>query len=134
MQDTFAGAPPDRFVCLGQKICLLRSASGNRIAWVDDARYAGPACDTADLVIAPRARFDTCRSNALMLNGASLRRTGAVEIDFAASRDPESWHLHAAMTGIRRPWTQHRAYDWRTRSMDEQLPERLARMISDSGG
>jgi ComEC/Rec2-related protein len=134
MQHAFATAPANRFVCLGQKICLLRSAGGTRIAWVDDARYAGPACDTADLVIAPRARFDTCRSDALMLNGASLRRIGAVEIDFTGSRDPDSWHLRAAMIGIRRPWTQHRAYDWRTRSMDEQLPARLARMISDSGG
>lgn len=58
-----------------------------RIVTVEDARFIGIACEEADVVVTPiMLRFRDCRSGAMLLNGQSLRRTGAVEI-FAVSAD-----------------------------------------------
>ncbi len=127
-------APRDRFVCMPKAWCAVKARAGPILVVVEDGRYAGAACDTAAIVVAARARFDHCRSDALMLNGTTLRKTGAIEISLAGSTDIYRWTLRTAMAGQDRPWTRHRYYDWRTGAFDKILPEPLATMISGSGG
>jgi hypothetical protein len=124
--EEIASAPEGRFDCVRSAWCTTRSTQGMIIAVVEDGRYAGAACDVAGLVIAPTARFDHCRSGAMILNGATLRRTGALEIFLKGSAMSEDWTIHAAMTdggrGQTRPWTRHRYYDWRRRTFDTEIP------------
>lgn len=115
----------DVFSCQPKAWCALMSPEGVLVVIVEGGRYAGAACDVAGLVIAPRARFDHCRSGAPMLNGASLRKTGAMEIDFSASAKAEDWHITAAMADAVRPWSIHRQYDWRRDTYDPSLPSWL---------
>jgi ComEC/Rec2-related protein len=122
-----------RFACIARIGCVARSREGIVIAVMEDARYAGLGCDIADLVIAGHARFDTCRSGALMLNGSTLRRTGAIEIDFHNTRDKTLWRTQAAVYGTARPWTESRAYDWRSRSFSNDLPEPVRRLLDAEG-
>jgi ComEC/Rec2-related protein len=126
-------APTGRFTCEKKAWCAASTDNGIVIA-VEDGRYAGAACDAANLVIAPRARFDQCRSGALMINGTTLRKTGALEISFNGVADIRRWQILPAMAGEDRPWSRHRHYDWRSRSFDKSLPEPLRQLISDSGG
>ncbi|MGK6313787.1 ComEC/Rec2 family competence protein [Neorhizobium sp. DT-125] len=127
-------APAGHFICTPRIWCATRTAAGVIVASVEDGRYAGAACDAADLVIAPRARFDRCRSGALMINGDTLRRTGALEVFLNGAREIRHWRIHAAMAGRDRPWTRHRHYDWRSQTFNSALPEALRPLISDSGG
>ena len=130
-----AAADAGRFHCLPKLWCVAVAHEGGvSIVVVEDPRLAGSACDLAALVVAPRARFDECRSGAVLLNAASLRKTGAIEIYLNGSPDPSLWRVNAASAGTRRPWTSHRLYDWRNDSFDETLPLALLRMISGSGG
>jgi ComEC/Rec2-related protein len=122
-----------RFTCLPRAWCAARSDDGVVVAAVEDGRYTGAACDAAGLVIAPRARFDRCRSGALLLNGATLRKTGAIEIVTSGMTKPAEWQIRTAMAGIDRPWTRHRHYDWRSRSFDPRLPEPVREPFSDNG-
>jgi len=121
-QKLMRGAGGDVFSCQPKAWCAFRSPDGVLIVIVDDGRYAGAACDVAGLVIAPRARFDNCRSGVPMLNGTSLRKTGSIEIDFSASTKAEDWHISTAITDTVRPWTLHRQYDWRRDAYDPGLP------------
>ncbi|WP_281029168.1 ComEC/Rec2 family competence protein [Rhizobium deserti] len=122
-----------RFTCLPRAWCAARSAEGVVVAVVEDGRYTGAACDAAGLIIASRARFDRCRSGALLLNGATLRKTGAIEIVTSGMTKPGEWQIRTAMAGIDRPWTWHRHYDWRSRSFNRRLPEPVRQLINDSG-
>ncbi|WP_105401255.1 ComEC/Rec2 family competence protein [Neorhizobium sp. T7_12] len=126
-------APAGRFTCKPTAWCAASTGKGIVIV-VEDGRYAGAACDAASLVIAPRARFDQCRSGALMINGATLRKTGALEISLNGATDIRRWQIRAAMAGADRPWSRHRHYDWRSQGFDSSLPEPLRQMISDTGG
>jgi ComEC/Rec2-related protein len=127
-------APLDRFACVPKAWCAVRARAGPILVVVEDARYAGAACDTAAIVVAARARFDRCRSAALMLNATSLRKTGSIELSLAGSADIRHWTLQTAMLGQDRPWTRHRFYDWRTRAFDQSLPEPLNTLVNGSGG
>lgn len=111
-----------KFSCQAKAWCVLMSPDGVLVAVVDDGRYAGAACDVAGLVIAPRARFDQCRSGAPMLNGASLRKSGSIEIDFSGSTKAEGWNIRTAMADTVRPWSVHRQYDWRRDAYNPHLP------------
>jgi ComEC/Rec2-related protein len=126
-------APAGRFICEPTAWCAASMGKGIVIA-VEDGRYAGAACDAANLVIAPRARFDKCRSGALMINAATLRKAGALEISLNGATDIRRWQIRAAMAGGDRPWSRHRHYDWRSQAFDRSLPEPLRQMISDTGG
>ena len=53
-----------------------------QISILENAVAGNPAA----IVIAPRARFDRCRSGALILNGETLRKTGAIEIAFPVTK------------------------------------------------
>jgi len=127
-------APVGRFICTPRAWCAARTEEGVVVAAVEDGRYAGAACDVATIVIAPRARFDRCRSGALMVDGKTLRKTGALEVSLNGAKSIQHWQIHAAMAGQDRPWTRHRHYDWRNRTFDMSLPEPLRSLISDSGG
>ena len=115
-------AKTGQFSCQAKAWCTLMSPDGVVIVVVEDGRYAGAACDVAGLVIAPRVRFDHCRSGTPMLNGASLRRTGSIEIDFSGSVNAGDWHVTTAMADTVRPWSVHRDYDWRRNVYDASLP------------
>ncbi|MEB2843662.1 ComEC/Rec2 family competence protein [Endobacterium cereale] len=125
MQKALHENPSETFACAARSWCVARSRDGPTIAVVEDARYAGPACDVAQVVIATRARFDRCRSGALMINGEVLRRTGALEIRFNGKANPQEWSVIAAMAGADRSWARHRQYDWRRGVFDPALPEPL---------
>lgn len=84
------------------------------------------------MVIVPRARFNTCRSGKPLLNGATLRKTGALEIDFAGSRVHADRQIATAMTGSFRPWSIHRQYDWRRNMYDPSLPDWLTRVTGSA--
>lgn len=96
------------------------------VVTLEDSRYLGAACDAADLVIAPRVRIDQCRSGALLLSGATLRKTGALEIAFPEGgrslRDQRNWQIVTSFDGSQRPWSVHRHYDWRLDRYDAGLP------------
>lgn len=115
------------FSCQAKAWCVLMSPEGVLVVAVEDGRYAGAACDVADLVIAPRARFDHCRSGAPMLNGANLRKAGSIEIDFSGSVKADDWSISTAIVGAVRPWSVHRQYDWRRDIYDPYLPTWLQR-------
>lgn len=138
MRNALRESVSDTFVCASRSWCVARTARGPTVAVVEDARFAGPACDVAHVLVAARARFDRCRSGALMINGEALRRTGALEIRFNGNSDPEKWSIAAAMAGADRSWTRHRAYDWRRNLFDPTLPEPLRFLrgkagVSDNG-
>ncbi|WP_093001257.1 ComEC/Rec2 family competence protein [Rhizobium sp. NFR07] len=121
-----------KFTCRERAWCTAMSPAGVIVVVVEDGRYTGAACDVADLVIAPRARFDTCRSGKPLLNVATLRKTGALEIDFAGSRVHADWQIATAMTGSSRPWSIHRQYDWRRDAYDPSLPDWLTRVTGSA--
>ncbi|MCO5733909.1 ComEC/Rec2 family competence protein [Rhizobium sp. SSA_523] len=125
------------FSCLRGKACLIRTSDGVRIVLLEDARYVGSACDSADLVIARRSRMQACRSGAVLITGDHLRRLGAVTLKFGGSADRKAWSMTAAMpveTEQLRPWQIHRTYAWTTRSFDNHLPDHLRRLINGNGG
>jgi competence protein ComEC len=116
-----------RFACHGRDWCVAMLENGTMLATIADAAYLGPACDTADIVVTPvRLRLDRCRSGATLYTGASLRRTGSVEIDLSASQPVVS----TAFQALNRPWERHRAYDWRTAGFPSGSPPSP---LSDSG-
>lgn len=120
------------FVCAGRSWCLARSVAGPIIAIVEDARFAGPACDVAQIVVAQRARFPSCYSGAFMVNGEALRRTGSLEIRFNASSEPRDWSIVTAFAGVDRTWMVHRQYDWRRDVFDPTLPAPLQALSLDA--
>lgn len=124
-----------RFHCQTSLACLSVTGEGTRILVLQDARYVGPACDEADLVVAPTSRLAACRSGAILITGEHLRRTGAVELSLAADgRDRTSWSLTPSFTGETRPWQIHRAYSWRSGQDDNHVPPHLLRLINDNDG
>ncbi|HEX2148484.1 MAG TPA: hypothetical protein VHG11_12655 [Pseudorhizobium sp.] len=127
-----AGMRPGQFICRGKLWCAAVIVEDINIVTVEDARITGLGCDLAHLVIAPRARFTECRSRALLLSGNVLRKTGALEISFKGSADAELWEADAASLGARRPWTEHRLYDWRSDRFETAIPAPILRLISGS--
>ncbi len=115
------------FACHGRDWCVAMLDNGTILATISDPAYLGPACDTADIVVTPvRLRLERCRSGATLYTGASLRRTGSVEIDLSTPQPT----ILTAFNALDRPWERHRAYDWRK----EAASENTARSpISDSG-
>ncbi len=117
---------PGRFACVAKQWCAATARQGWRIVTVDDARFIGIACEEADIVVTPvMLRFRACRSDALLLSGQSLRRTGAVEIYGISPETPEAqrgMHVIFALEQLQRPWARHRTYDWRSGQFDGLEP------------
>lgn len=127
---------PGRFACLPKILCAAQTAQDIRIVTVEDNRYTGLACDVGRIIVSPGARFDTCRSGALLLSGRTLRRTGALEITIIPNATAPDIKITAAMRDSAqtssRPWTVHRFYDWRTRQFDFGIPEAVAAHLRDN--
>lgn len=107
---------------------------GAGIAVVEDGRLAGVACELATFVVTPRARFDECRSGALLVNGATLRKIGSLEVHLNGTPEIRRWRSVAAIAETDRPWLRHRAFDWRSGAFDRILPGPSARLVSGNGG
>ncbi|MGO4316940.1 ComEC/Rec2 family competence protein [Agrobacterium sp. MCAB5] len=122
------------FTCRKDIWCVASAASGEWIVVLDDGRFAGKACDIADIVVVSRrTSFSQCRSGALLLSRDILRRLGSVEIDFADKREEGvASGLRAAIAGTDRPWSQHRYYDWKSGRFDRDLPQPIIRLLAAS--
>ncbi len=128
----FLAAAQKRFVCRRQAWCAGVAAAGWRVIWLEDPIHLAAACDSADIVIAPRHRGGrACSNGTLLIGGQNLRLTGALEI---ASTGPgggagRDISIMPAVDQIHRPWNRHRLYDWRSDSFRD--PER-AYGVNDS--
>jgi hypothetical protein len=119
--------PEDGFACHGKDWCAAILDNGRILLTIDNAAYLGPACDIADFVVIPvRLRLNICRSGAQLFTGATLRRSGSIEMDLASEK-PE---ITTAFQGVQRAWSRHRAYDWRSNTF--VAPD--ASPLSDSDG
>jgi hypothetical protein len=99
------------FACQKRAWCVAMLDNGDMLITIEDAAYLAPACDTANIVVTPvRLRLDRCRSGAMLFTGATLRRTGSIEMDLSTSKPIAT----TAFYTLTRPWNLHRAYDWRT--------------------
>ncbi|MFK0165433.1 ComEC/Rec2 family competence protein [Rhizobium sp. NPDC090279] len=115
------------FVCQKGAWCMAMLDNGAILATVENAAYLPSACDTANIVVTPiRLRLDRCRSGATLITGATLRRTGSIEMALSAEEPVVS----AAFQDPQRPWTRHRTYDWRTDKFDALIVP--ASPVSDS--
>ncbi|MGA1804371.1 ComEC/Rec2 family competence protein [Rhizobium sp. HT1-10] len=115
------------FACHARDWCVAMLANGQIVSTISDAAYLGPACDTADIVVTPiKLRTQSCRSGGTLYTGASLRKSGSVEIDLA----PDRPRVLPAFTSLNRPWERHRAYDWRKASYSDAS---ATSPVSDSG-
>ncbi|QTG13160.1 ComEC family competence protein [Agrobacterium tumefaciens] len=130
LKDAKAGV----FTCRKDVWCVASAASGEWIVVLEDGRFAGKACDIADIVVVSRrTSFSKCRSGALLLSRDILRRLGSVEIDFADKREEGvASGLRAAIAGTDRPWSQHRYYDWKSGRFDRDLPQPIVRLLAAS--
>ena len=130
LKDAKAGV----FTCRKDIWCVASAASGEWIVVLEDGRFAGKACDIADIVVVSRrTSFSQCRSGALLLSRDILRRLGSVEIDFANKREEGvASGLRAAIAGTDRPWSQHRYYDWKSGRFDRDLPQPIIRLLAAS--
>jgi ComEC/Rec2-related protein len=128
LRDSRAGV----FTCRKDIWCAASAASGEWIIVLEDGRFAGKACDIADIVIVSRrTSFSQCRSGALLLSRDILRRIGSVEIDFAdKGQEGVAGRLRAANAGTDRPWSQHRYYDWKSGRFDRDLPQPIIRLLA----
>ncbi|MEF0942365.1 ComEC/Rec2 family competence protein [Rhizobium sp. BR 362] len=116
------------FACQKGAWCVAMLDNGEMLVTIEDAAYLAPACDTANIVVTPvRLRLDHCRSGAMLFTGATLRRTGSIEINLRADKPM----ITAAFENLTRPWSLHRAYDWRTGTFG--APIAPVSPVSDSG-
>ncbi|MFN6984746.1 MAG: hypothetical protein ACK4OI_07855, partial [Rhizobium oryzihabitans] len=122
------------FTCRKGVWCAARAGSGEWIIVLEDGRFAGTACDIADIVVVSRrTSFSQCRSGALLLNRNILRRIGSVEIDFAnMDQAGVVGRLRAAISGTDRPWSEHRYYDWKSGRFDHEVPDAVNRLLATS--
>ena len=127
-------AAPGAFTCRTGIWCVARARSGEWIIVLEDGRFAGKACDIADIVIVSRrTSFAQCRSGALLLNRDILRRIGSVEVNFAGSdQTGVVGRMRAATAGTDRPWSEHRFYDWKSGRFDHEVPEAVTRLLAAS--
>lgn len=115
-----------RFVCRRQAWCAGVAAAGWRVVWLEDPAYMGPACERADIVIAPRHRGRrACANGALLISARSLRLTGALEVASTGGGEAERNMITTrAVVQLHRPWNRHRLYDWRSDSFQD--PDEIA--------
>ncbi|WP_037152213.1 ComEC/Rec2 family competence protein [Rhizobium freirei] len=117
------------FACQKGAWCVAMLENGAILVTIENAAYLPPACDTANIVVtAIRLRLDRCRSGAKLFTGATLRRSGSVEMDLSG----DGPIISTAFENPQRPWTRHRTYDWRTGTFG--APIGLVSPVSDSDG
>jgi competence protein ComEC len=114
MRADLVTADTGRFTCRNGLWCIARAKSGAVILQTDISGLVGSACDMADIVITgARLKWGECRSGAKMFSGASLRRTGSVEIWFDPANSRKI-KVISALGIADRSWYSHRVYDWRS--------------------
>lgn len=118
------------FSCQKTAWCAGRHESGVKVAVVSNTAFTGTACDVADIVITSRfVPFADCRSGAVLISANTLRKTGSIELWLNESGAPVA-HARAAMDRVSRPWSVHRAYDWRSKTSDGALPPHIEKMLA----
>ncbi|AVA21478.1 MULTISPECIES: ComEC/Rec2 family competence protein [unclassified Rhizobium] len=128
MDAALDAAGPGGFACQKGAWCVAMLDNGDMLVTIEDAAYLAPACDTANIVITSvRLRLDRCRSGATLFTGATLRRTGSIEMSLSTDKPI----MTAAFENLSRPWSLHRSYDWRTDTFG--APLKPASPVSDSG-
>ncbi|MDL2398593.1 ComEC/Rec2 family competence protein [Rhizobium mayense] len=116
------------FACQKREWCVAILDNGDMLVTIENAAYLAPACDTANIVVTPiRLRLDRCRSGARLFTGATLRRTGSIEMDLSADKPTTT----TAFQALVRPWNMHRAYDWRSGTFG--APIAPVSPVSDNG-
>lgn len=121
--------PAGRFACQRAVWCVATTREGWRVVTVEDARLIGLACDQANLVVVPLiVRLAQCRSGATLVTARTLRKTGALTLSSepGANGGASGLHMHATFTHLDRPWSRHRAYDWRSRTFDDRQESPVA--------
>jgi len=114
MKADILGAGANRFTCRDGLWCIARASNGALILQTEIGGLAGAACDMADIVITgARLKWAECRSGAKILSGASLRRTGSIEI-WLDPADSRKLRVISAFGIGDRSWYTHRVYDWRS--------------------
>jgi competence protein ComEC len=82
--------------------CVVRLASGQRVALALRTRALIEDCRKADLVVTPLAKPNNCRTNTI--DGIMLRQTGALEL----FTDGEGYRIKASRpTGYDAPWAKN---------------------------
>ncbi|WP_414088338.1 hypothetical protein [Rhizobium sp. BR 314] len=111
MEDALDRTMQGRFACQKGAWCVAMLENGAVLVTIENAAYLPPACDTANIVVTSiRLRLDHCRSGATLYTGATLRRTGSVEMDLSGDKPT----VLTAFEDPQRPWTRQRTYDRRT--------------------
>ena len=118
------------FSCQRNAWCVGRHETGVRVAAISNTAFTGTACDVADIVVTSRfVPFTTCRSGAILISATTLRKTGSLELWLNESGAPVA-AARAAMQGVARPWSVHRAYDWRSKTFDGEVPPHIETMLA----
>jgi hypothetical protein len=106
------------FACQKASWCVAMLENGAILVTIENAAYLPAACDTGNIIVTPiRLRLDHCRSGAMLVTGATLRKTGSIEMVLTADKPI----ISAAFENPQRPWTRHRTYDWRTGKFDTPI-------------
>ena len=106
------------FACQKGAWCLAMLENGAILVTIENAAYLPAACDTGNIIVTPiRLRLDHCRSGATLITGATLRKTGSIEMVLTSDKPI----ISAAFNNPQRPWTRHRTYDWRTGKFDAPI-------------
>ncbi|TWB54729.1 ComEC/Rec2-related protein [Rhizobium sp. ERR 922] len=106
------------FACQKGAWCAAILENGAILVTIENAAYLPSACNMANIVVTPiRMRLNHCRSGAMLITGATLRKTGSIEMILTADRPI----ISAAFENPQRPWTRHRTYDWRTGKFDAPI-------------
>lgn len=131
LQSMTAMEPDGRFACVKGKWCYA-SLPDASIMVLEDGRYIGLGCDSAQLIITQtRSKFALCRSGAIVLDVTTLRRTGAQGITLTGNPE-RPFLLHPSYTQTLRPWTINRAYSWRTDDYSIAIPPEISALFSDN--
>lgn len=94
-----------------RQYCRAKTRSGFRIAWTDDYRLTGRACDEGDVAIIARAiKPTTCRSDAVLVTLRTLRTTGSLAI--GRTRENGKPAVRTAMENPAEEWNRHRFAPW----------------------
>jgi ComEC/Rec2-related protein len=108
-------------------MCQLATIGGMSIARIEDKSLFSAACDEYDiLVVAFPVRRRVCAdSKAFVISARDLARLGSMEITLenASEGSAKSYAITRALSGIERPWHQHRAFSRAARGVDPYVPK-----------
>lgn len=101
-----SGRPPRTM-----RFCTSVTRGGLKVAWTDDYRETGRACDEADIAIVARAiRLTECRSGSVLVTLRTLRRSGSLAVSRDVSDDKPA--VTSAIGNLVDEWNSHRLAAW----------------------